>query len=82
MIGWTPARHCNSRLALPVTWYWPVCPRTSYALVDSLQEAESLENRFEQLLSPAMRLPVDQSIAGPWTNGPVPKLPGLPPNQD
>lgn len=25
-------------------------------LVDSLQEAESLENRFEQLLSPAMRL--------------------------
>jgi hypothetical protein len=33
-----------------------VVSRNSYALVDSLQEAESLENRFEQVLSPAMRL--------------------------
>jgi hypothetical protein len=47
---------CFDNPGKPVTWVLAVCPRTRYALVDSLQEAESLENRFEQVLSPAMRL--------------------------
>src|SRR6266850_1375415 len=35
----------------------------------------AMDSAAARIDSQATRLPVDQSIAGPWTNGPVPKLP-------